>query len=1049
MALLAMAGFLLATLAPAQRGGVAPVVAAAQAAGDKPKIVELQLGMVKGLAVTRGSRWSPLRATVENSGKSFVGQLRVGFDGLTPTFQVALVDLPTNSRKTFEFLVRTPVTSLTDSTPFVAELIRANGEVIDRHSSALVDQFLHDTGRDKRPFEPFQFADTAQPEESVSLVLLPGGGDEGRRSPIVSEYLPYRLPDFAFQALMPAPVYQMDPASIRDTPIASPEAREPVFATLDMEAASSKLNEWYQRSLVLEQFADLRLAASRDRSLPAEDANRLRGEALEMADASKAYRAARDILEGLAFGCLDGRPLIRELPGGFAGPLREEFLHYEPARGDLESRTSRYISRLYHDVQHPSARARAMSSLPANRAFAYNQRAGNFASSYARWADTQKFLRGSLDLLPSHPLGYDSIDALIWDGADAEAATPEQRRALVLWLRAGGRLVLCGGDNPGWIGTWLEDIAPATLGERADFAFDPRETFRISKEPKSATPWDGFGGARVAIRKLRPGPMAELVAESSGEDLAARGRLGSGVVLATAYSMRDLAASAGVGVRNPAFFDLHFPADPPRADYHLHGAVAGAILAAAKGGGGSPLVSVDGAFLIGAIFFAVSILGNAWLARKLKRPLLFWLVLAGCSLLAGLAAALHFHAAAKSPLVARHFAIMAADAGSSVARGTSIVGFETRFPSTISPSLEGSGVAPMYFTVSDIESYREIANLRDILSGGMEPWVLRPRLALWKGEEAKLAPASLGISESVVIGAHYQKELGGAVDFDYLPPETPGQPGRLRVHNGTTRDLVRAAIHEDPNVVYIVGDLPAGATRVVQLRAAPLEPLDLEPPEASTSNAFGRSPNRFSTRQRESLELRHATGFATATELERLRQSHPETMDRLKPWRRDADGKQAPAEVSVARALLGIQSENSQIIQDFQARNYRSMIASFAGLPVPLSEKDALNGVFDVFHSPADPPEDAWTLAAEFAQPAVSFESGVKGTALEGAQLLLVRLPKSWVVDPRPYALKHVSEAAREAAVRELATVEIPARPTVDAPISAEASSLVEAEVKP
>lgn len=48
--------------------------------------------------------------------------------------------------------------------------------------------------------------------------------------------------------------------------------------------------------------------------------------------------------------------------------------------------------------------------------------------------------------LPYHPLGYQNIDALIWDGGPTSALSPEQDDALEKWIQMGGILILAAGE---------------------------------------------------------------------------------------------------------------------------------------------------------------------------------------------------------------------------------------------------------------------------------------------------------------------------------------------------------------------------------------------------------------------------------------------------------------------------------------------------------------------------------------------------------------------------------------------------------------------------
>jgi hypothetical protein len=980
-----------------------------------PDFEELQIGLVKDVAVIRGGCWTPVRLVLSNpEGEDFQGEIRVGFEGLTPTFQAAEADLPKGSRKRWEFLVRAPNFDTSYNMPFVAELRDSSGVIVRRLSSELLTPSQRAEQKKKGDFIFEGFEEVYDLEQAVALVVSPQGNEGGRRHVEAAGFDAYTLPYSDYDDPEPLQLFETPKNSSGDENIwlAYTASARGVVGSIQsfVNNAPYRIRQIGDQirdigSLLRDQEGSERFRTHRENLI--NRFNRYKEELSKIENYLPVFQPIARRFQKRQYQAAPGvfiarqevaAPLQREIPGGLATPLREvgRSWSFSPSpEPDLKRRTSRFASRYYHEgIERVSG---YFASQPGQGSQPFYQPSfiqASYGKRHYDRAERWTFPLGSVELLPTHPLGYNGVDVVIWEEADPESLSAEQGRALMQWVRAGGRLIICGGARASWLGSWFEDIAPANLSQNAaQFRFP---LVRPAKNP-APNPWKLLGGVEVQVRELLPKPNAETVVRLGERVLAVRGQLGGGIVLATAYSLGELGGVAGSSVQDVDFFDLHFPANPSRADFRLHAASASAMREAARGRGGAPLVSVDGAFLLGIAFFILSVGANAWLARRLKKPLLFWAVFAGLSFLATGLAAWVYRNQGSGPMVVRHFAWLSADAGSPVARGTSFAAVEARLPARILPRLEGVSVPPLYFTVSEAANYELVRMVRG-LSGDATHSTMARRLSVWEGgQRSRPEPHWLGFASVSEYGANYLKDLDGTIDAALVAASAPGESNKLRIENNTPHRLVRAVLYEDPNNVYIVGDLPAGQSRSISLK--------------SYRKSFHDIQNYQNT---SNLMVVVRDGFSSTEELERLRQA-PE-LNRLAPWREDPDEKARRRRPSVIRALLGINNENREILDSFQMGARRLNIqGGNLGYALPASDEDALVVPADSFYLPADPPADEWTLVAEIEseKPLVTFESGVAGAAREGLQVLSVRIPKTWLFEERRggYSLRRSAPA--------------------------------------
>ena len=75
-------------------------------------------------------------------------------------------------------------------------------------------------------------------------------------------------------------------------------------------------------------------------------------------------------------------------------------------------------------------------------------------------------ISGEIDYMPTHRMGYDSIDAVVFDGASIGRMREDQIEALKDYLFSGGRVVVCSGSLWQKVeGTFLEELLPVEMDE--------------------------------------------------------------------------------------------------------------------------------------------------------------------------------------------------------------------------------------------------------------------------------------------------------------------------------------------------------------------------------------------------------------------------------------------------------------------------------------------------------------------------------------------------------------------------------------------------------
>lgn len=168
--------------------------------------------------------------------------------------------------------------------------------------------------------------------------------------------------------------------------------------------------------------------------------------------------------------------------------------------------------------------------------------------------------------LPSNPLTWSSLACILWDDADPNILTPDQRRAMLDWLHWGGQLIISGPNSLEKLnGTFLEEYLPAKAARTIEIdqaAIDDLNQHWALRNLKE-------GGQRTL--ELLPGqPLVgiELSPQAPGEfvpltgELLAERRLGAGRIVVTAFSLTDRALLKWTSF--DSFFNACLLRRPPR-----------------------------------------------------------------------------------------------------------------------------------------------------------------------------------------------------------------------------------------------------------------------------------------------------------------------------------------------------------------------------------------------------------------------------------------------------------------------------------------------------
>jgi len=274
--------------------------------------------------------------------------------------------------------------------------------------------------------------------------------------------------------------------------------------------------------------------------------------------------------------------LVTLTADGQARPYRLDFVANRPERaGAFE------VSLLHAETGQPipvhDEQGQPHASLPAPRAAALSEKTTLVLDISARpiskldvLADNSAELlkqemvvaRFRLADLPDRWYSLQAVQAIIWNAPDASRLEPQQMRALMDYVRAGGILVLAAGRTAGGLAASpLGQILPATVNGTASADV----LGRVWKDLLRTRSWGDRPPPQyvpsITVARARAKPTATVVCPEDGLGIHAvtRQRWGSGVVVFVAAELRDLFQ---VHAESPRFFKevLGLLGKPPKVD---------------------------------------------------------------------------------------------------------------------------------------------------------------------------------------------------------------------------------------------------------------------------------------------------------------------------------------------------------------------------------------------------------------------------------------------------------------------------------------------------
>lgn len=142
--------------------------------------------------------------------------------------------------------------------------------------------------------------------------------------------------------------------------------------------------------------------------------------------------------------------------------------------------------------------------------------------------------------LPSHGLFWTSVAYVLWDDADPEQLTLDQKLALLDWLHWGGQLLVSGPDSLDSLKhSFLEPYLPATAEGKRDLA----QNDLAELNSHWTLPVDRAPGPRLALTRswsgvtLKPAPQARELPHTGG--LLVERRVGRGRVVVSAFRLGE------------------------------------------------------------------------------------------------------------------------------------------------------------------------------------------------------------------------------------------------------------------------------------------------------------------------------------------------------------------------------------------------------------------------------------------------------------------------------------------------------------------------------
>lgn len=147
--------------------------------------------------------------------------------------------------------------------------------------------------------------------------------------------------------------------------------------------------------------------------------------------------------------------------------------------------------------------------------------------------------------LPSSLQTWTMISVILWDDIDPALLTPEQRTAMIDWLHWGGQIIVSGPNSLDKLkGSFLAPFLPAEAG--AARKLQQADVDELSSYWSLASDKNPISGRTISVLPDKPMLGIELKKHAQAQfvphtgELVAERRVGSGRVVATAFSLTDL-----------------------------------------------------------------------------------------------------------------------------------------------------------------------------------------------------------------------------------------------------------------------------------------------------------------------------------------------------------------------------------------------------------------------------------------------------------------------------------------------------------------------------
>jgi hypothetical protein len=180
----------------------------------------------------------------------------------------------------------------------------------------------------------------------------------------------------------------------------------------------------------------------------------------------------------------------------------------------------------------------------------------------------------SPDALPSHWIGLEGVDAIVWEDADATELSQKKIEALVEWVRQGGLLLIASSEHAGTL-TATKELAPLMRIELGDTRNTERLPVLRNKLLDVPTAYEETGSGTVALEEqvlegdpgpyyerpfpvarftCLPGATAVITEPDLGGPIIAEWPYGHGRVVFVGARLFDLMAEREAGLKRVEFF---------------------------------------------------------------------------------------------------------------------------------------------------------------------------------------------------------------------------------------------------------------------------------------------------------------------------------------------------------------------------------------------------------------------------------------------------------------------------------------------------------------